>query len=108
MIEKINSRLISQALILSIPLSNLFTTVNASAKPSEHENSGEIDRFIQETMRPITALPELAYTPIPVPANPPPGLYEYDTSHFLEPFAPMFPSTLLPAHGRATCVRVNS
>lgn len=57
--------------------------------------------------RPITALPELAHTPVPVPANPPPGLCERGTSHFLEPFAPIFPSILLPAHGRATCVRVN-
>jgi rifampicin phosphotransferase len=52
--------------------------------------------------RPITALPEPAPTPIPVPVNPPPGFWQRDTSHVLEPFSPMFRSAVLPAHERAT------
>jgi len=52
--------------------------------------------------RPITALPEPAPTPIPVPVDPPPGFWERDSSHFAEPFSPMFRSTILPAHERAT------
>jgi rifampicin phosphotransferase len=52
--------------------------------------------------RPITTLPEPAVAPIPVPANPPPGFWERDTSHVAEPFSPMFRSAVLPAHERAT------
>ena len=54
--------------------------------------------------RPITTLPEPAPTPVPVPADPPPGFWERDSSHILEPFSPMFRSTVLPAHERATYV----
>jgi phosphohistidine swiveling domain-containing protein len=52
--------------------------------------------------RPITALPEPAATPIPVPANPPPGFWERDSSHTLEPLSPMLRSAILPAQERAT------
>ena len=52
--------------------------------------------------RPITALPEPAVTPIPVPADPPPGFWERDLAHASEPSSPMFRSALRGAHERAT------
>lgn len=52
--------------------------------------------------RPITILPEPEITPVPLPVHPPPGYWELDSSHFQEPFSPMFRSTVLPAHELAT------
>lgn len=48
--------------------------------------------------RPITTLPAAeAAAPVPVPAEPPPGLWERGDSHYPQPLSPFTRSVLLPA-----------
>ncbi|MBI2954684.1 MAG: hypothetical protein HYY30_10245 [Chloroflexi bacterium] len=51
--------------------------------------------------RPITALPEPAIEPIPVPVEVPAGFWERDNSHCPEPLSPVFRSSVIPLHEAA-------
>jgi pyruvate,water dikinase len=51
--------------------------------------------------RPITALPDQAPEPVPVPVEVPPGFWEREASHAPKPWTPMTLSVLGPARNRA-------
>lgn len=51
--------------------------------------------------RPITALPEGEQELIPVPAKPPSGFWERESSHYPEPLSPMHRSIFLPVFNAA-------